>query len=287
MSGAEVSALIARLEAWSARQDDLHAVVLVGSQARSTQPADRWSDVDVVLVTDTPRRYLDDGGWASALGDVCLSYVEPTAVGGFEERRVLFEDGLECDVAVLPSAVQELSGAGLEPLLAVARRGMRVLLDRDGWAGRIAAAARESPPPSDEPPTAAAFAGLVADHLHHVLWAARKLARGERFVAFSTLDGLLAARYVQMAGWHARAVGGTRDTWHAGRLLESWADPVVVAELPRVTARCEDADLRRALVAALDAFGRLAAETGAALGHEYPHVAHARVAALTAAALRA
>ena len=285
MSAADPGALIARLAAWAPAQDDLRAAVLIGSQARRERPDDPWSDVDVVLVTDAPRRYLDDAAWADALGDVCLSYVEPTAVGGFEERRVLFDDGLEFDVAVLPTAVQELVGEPLEPLLAVLRRGARVLLDRDGWAVDLLARAGERSASPASAPTATAFAQLVADYLHHVLWAARKLARGERFVACATLDGLLAVRYVELAAWHARAVHGAPETWHGGRFLDAWADPRVADALPHVTARCDDDDLRRALRASLDAFGELAVETAAALGHAYPRAAHAKVAELTAAAL--
>jgi aminoglycoside 6-adenylyltransferase len=184
---------------------------------------------------------------------------------------------------VLPAAVQRSSGADLATVVEVARRGVLPLLDRDGWIASLEDRVRTRAEP--DPPTEAAFAQLVADTLHHVLLAARKLARGEQFVACLTLDGLLAARYVELAAWHARVVGGVRETWPAGRFLDAWADPRVLAALPEVTSRCIDAELRRALAAFLDAFEVIAVETAAALGHPYPHAAQRRVAALTAEAL--
>jgi hypothetical protein len=34
-----------------------------------------------------------------------LTLLEPTTVGGFKERRVLFQDGLEVDFSILPSTI--------------------------------------------------------------------------------------------------------------------------------------------------------------------------------------
>jgi uncharacterized OsmC-like protein len=40
-----------------------------------------------------------------SFGEPLLTLLEPTAVGGFEKRRVLFQDRLEVDFSILPAAV--------------------------------------------------------------------------------------------------------------------------------------------------------------------------------------
>ena len=57
-----------RSRAAAAGQRDVRAVALVGSWARGTARAD--SDVDVVLLAESPARYVQSGEWLSAFGAV-------------------------------------------------------------------------------------------------------------------------------------------------------------------------------------------------------------------------
>src|SRR5919106_6612819 len=119
---------IERVCVWAESRPDVGAALLVGSAARSATPADEWSDVDVVLFVADPAPYLQDASWLDGFGSPLLTFVEPTAVGGSLERRVLFEDGFEVDFSLFPvAAVQRLgSDAGADETL---RRGYRVLVD--------------------------------------------------------------------------------------------------------------------------------------------------------------
>jgi len=104
---------IGRVPAWAAVQPDVHAAIIVGSAARLETPADQWSDIDVALFVTDPRAYLHDSAWLSDLGDPMLTFVEPTAMGGSYERRVLFDDGTEADFACFPVASTEHLAADL------------------------------------------------------------------------------------------------------------------------------------------------------------------------------
>jgi aminoglycoside 6-adenylyltransferase len=118
---------------WADPRDDVHAVLLVGSRARTDTPADEWSDVDLALVVDEPDRYLGDERWVEAFGRPLLTFLEPTAVGRAFERRVLYEGGLDVDVAVFTRAWLERAAENSETA-SVIRRGYRVLLDKVGLA---------------------------------------------------------------------------------------------------------------------------------------------------------
>jgi aminoglycoside 6-adenylyltransferase len=240
-----VGVFLDEVAAWARGQGDVHAVVLLGSQARADVPADELSDVDLTFFVDEPDRYLRDDAWVRDLGEPLLSLVEPTAVGGFEERRVLFRDGLEVDFAVVPAAAL----ADIPPAAAaVFSRGFRVLYD-DG----IGFEPPEAPLQEAQPPNQAELDELASDFWYHLLWAAKKLRRGEVLLAKQVCDGYLKWRLVVLARWRAQ---GT-DTWHELRFFERWAGEDVVEALGPAFASYDAADIARALRATGELFGRL------------------------------
>ena len=148
----------------------MHAALLIGSYARVDVPADQWSDIDIILVVDDPEPYAAGADWLGVFGQPLLTFLEPTAVGAFVERRVLFQAGQEVDFALLPlAAVEHL--AEQAALAAVLGRGFRVLVDKAGLEPALRRAA-SAPPPSGQP-TPAAFAQLTHDFWYHALWAAK------------------------------------------------------------------------------------------------------------------
>jgi predicted nucleotidyltransferase len=80
-----------RFLSWAHLQPDVRAVVIVGSRARMDHPADAHSDLDLVVVTTDPNRYLWETDWLKPLGTLWLTFLEIQAVGEGLERRVLFE----------------------------------------------------------------------------------------------------------------------------------------------------------------------------------------------------
>jgi aminoglycoside 6-adenylyltransferase len=250
----DARSLLAAVTAWGRQRPDVHAVLLVGSQPRTEVTADRWSDLDLVVVVDDPAPYADSPDWLGAFGKPLLTFLEPTAVGPFVERRVLFEAGPEADFSLVPvSAVEHLSEQ--PEIAAVFRRGFRVLVDEFGVEPALRRGASR-PPPSWRP-APAAFAQLTHDFWYHALWAAKKLRRGEVWIAKQVCDCYLKRLLVDLLAWHARATDPQVDTWHGGRFLERWADQRALAELERAYARYDADDVARALRATVDLFERI------------------------------
>ena len=82
-----------------ARQDEnIKAIVLIGSSTRDTDKADEYSDLDVVIATEKPEEWLF-GDCPEKLGSVKISFVEPT-LGGGKERRMLYDGSLDVDMIV-------------------------------------------------------------------------------------------------------------------------------------------------------------------------------------------
>lgn len=271
---AEVAAgyerIIQRFTRWATERPDIRAATIVGSRARQDHPADEWADLDLVMFAADPGRYADDPSWVRELGTPWLTFIEPTAVGGARERRILFEGGLDVDCALIPSAVLGTGATGAMPAAyaEVVRRGSRVLFDRE----RVLSAA--VPEPTAAPPSAPSEQELleaVNDFWYHAVWTAKHLRRGELWWAKGGCDYHMKELLRRMLEWHTRTVYAPgQDTWMRGRFLEEWADPRAKRALKKTFAHYDEEDVWRALFATMDLFRWLARETMNGLGFPYP-----------------
>ncbi len=247
-----------RFEAWALMRPDIRAAVLVGSHARTDRPADQWSDVDLVVVTTEARRLLEETGWIAELGTPLITITEPTATGKRHEVRALFEGGE--DVDFIPLSVEELSAWTQEgpqaELADVLRRGFRWLVDKDGLAPSLDWLRSVGPDPFDPRELDA----TIRDFWYHAVWTAKKLARGELWMAKACCDVHMKQLLLRMIQWHARATQGpSHDTWFRGRFLEEWADEGVREKLRHVFAVYDRESVRAALVETMDLFSSLTA----------------------------
>ena len=297
----DIAAAMQRLEerfvAWANRRRDIRAAVVVGSRARLDHAADEWADLDIGFFTTDTRRYLSSDDWLSEIGDVWVTYADPTGV----TRHVLYEGGLDAGFAPLPHGQVKMA-VRFVPLLRrfpvlfrlipggarlrrdideggeYYRRGVRIILDKDGLIEKLLAMF----PPESRPnaiPAGAAFTEAVNEFWFAAAWTAKHLRRGELWWAkASGLDGRMKELLLEMTEWHAWvAHGPAYDTWRGGRFLEEWADPRVVAGLQDAFARYDADDAWRALFATMELFRWLATETAERLRFPYPRSADQRV----------
>jgi aminoglycoside 6-adenylyltransferase len=257
--------LAAAVTDWALSRADVHAAVVVGSYARSEVPADRWSDLDVILVVDDPAPYATQASWVAEFGEPVVTFVEATPVGDQQERRVLYATGEDVDFPLVRLAALERLEASASAG-GTARRGFQVLVDKIDLESRLRRLTSFEPVVA--PPTQDDFDQLTSDVWYHALWSAKKLRRGEVFTAKGCLDGYMKERLVTLLEWHARAVDPAVDTWHEGRFLERWADPGALAALERAYAYYDVRDVARALWETIDLFQGLEEETARRLGLE-------------------
>ena len=289
MDGPKVEAayekLIGQFRSWATKRQDLRAAFVVGSRGRASHRADKWADLDVVIITTNPQFYIRSSGWVRRFGEPLLTFVEATAIGGEKERRVLYEGMLDVDFAVIPlQKLQALLAAATDretiaKVQDMVGRGIRLLIDKDGLASQAQSLASSAGRPTSRRPKRQEFLNLANDFLYHSVFTAKHLRRGEIWWAASCLNCHMQSLLLKMMEWHAMADQEWKhDVWFRGRFMEEWANPRAVAELSGAFAHYDRRDIARALIASMDLFRRLGTQTAGKLGYAYPAEADRRVA---------
>ena len=109
---------------WSSAQPDVQGVALVGSYARNAAKDD--SDIDLVLLTDQPSKYLDDIHWSTRFGNLKKFQIED--YGKLVSLRIWYSNGLEVEYGITtPDWASLPLDAGTQRVI---QDGMIVLFER-------------------------------------------------------------------------------------------------------------------------------------------------------------
>lgn len=246
------------------KDEDIRAVIAIGSYTRKDSPADQFSDLDLIIVTTVPESWYS-GEYPAKLGEVGISFIEPT-LGGGAERRCIYGADRDVDMIIF---TPEQFGKALTDGVAewVMDRGYELLCDKEDytiWIPRYV-----SKKVSREVMSADEFVNLVNDFYFHNIWAYKKLKRGEMWSAVMCINGYLKERLLKIIEQYHMCIYDC-DVWHDGRFLERWADPYVAEDLEECFARYYYPDCVSALEATHTLFARLARELAEKLGYPYP-----------------
>ncbi len=259
----ELAAINKRVLAWLRQQDDIAAVLLVGSLARDDGSGDVWSDLDYMIYTSRPQKYLDSTDWIHQFGEIWV--IMTITEADLTEHLVLMDGALKLDFAVeTVNKLAELTQVELLPH--PFRRGYRILYDRDGLAASLPDAPQPSPP---ELLTQREFDSITDAFWYGAVYVAKQIRRRQLWTV-KHRDWTMKESLIDMIGWHAKAIDGPEtDTWHAGKFLHDWADEKTLVSLQNTFGHFDAADSWRALRATNALFRRLAIETAARFYLEY------------------
>jgi len=113
-----------RFVTWASAQEDIQAIALVGSYARGQARDD--SDIDLILLTDEPQKYLEDIKWTEGFG--VLEKHQTEDYGKLISIRVWYENEYEVEYGLTtPAWAATPLDAGTEDVI---RGGMIVLFER-------------------------------------------------------------------------------------------------------------------------------------------------------------
>ena len=225
------ASMIETLAAWVSTRPDVRAVLLLGSQARNNHPADAFSDIDVALTVDDPGVFLLGREWLRELGDVIADVVEPTAIGGMSERRVLFASGQDVDFSVVPTELMQLLGdfSDVDEVRQLLGRGHRIMKDELGIREGIDAI--PAPEPGGLPVSKADYRVLSNGFWYQLICATKKWRRGELWVAMTSCEGVLSRALVDLVRWRTQLRHPSVEIWHGTRYIEEWAGAATMKAL--------------------------------------------------------
>ena len=244
--------------------EDIKALVAIGSSTRDTVKADEYSDLDVLIITDNTKNWFS-GEYPALLGDMRISFIEPT-LGGGRERRCIYDEDRDVDMIILtPGQFEAALVEGVAGM--VMNRGYKVMYDSVGFSELIpqyVVAGKSEPDMSEEE-----FNNMVNDFYFHNIWACKKLKRGEIWSAKMCVDAYLKNYLLKMIELYCYRVC-KKDVWHDGRFLDRWADSEILEQLKNCFAHYDRDDILRALRATHNLFDEVAVAVAEAEGYEYP-----------------
>jgi len=267
----EYDKLINRFLSWANQYDDIRAAVIVGSRARTSEPADEWADLDLIIVSTDLEKYLSSTDWLNNMGNYWITFIEDDALGVTKERRVLYDGGLDVDYVFYPANVIDnlLENPEVNGIIA---RGIRVLIDKDNKFGELnqlnSSEKAKFVIAEDE------LLNSINDFWFHAVRATKKILRGELWIAKNTIDSYMKNSLLYLVEIHAKVNNGMDyDTWHNGRYLEKWADPSIVEGLKNSFSYYDKKDIERALVETMNLYRWIARENCDKLNLPYPNIA--------------
>lgn len=253
-----------RLLAAADSDSGIRAIVAIGSSTRSDVKADEFSDLDLIIAAEDIDSWLY-GSIPEQIGDVRISFVEPT-LGGGKERRILYDNALDVDMIVF---TPEQFAAAIKEGVAgwVCNRGYSVLHDTMGAADLLAEFV--SPEVSHQVMSEADFINMVNDFCFHTVWASKKILRGELWTAKMCIDAYLKNYLLKMIELYSVSKYNI-DVWHDGRFLDRWADDTVKEALGKCFAHYDRTDMISALFETKKLFVLLAEAAAESRGYKYP-----------------
>jgi hypothetical protein len=218
------------VSSWVNSQEDIKALVQIGSRVQKGATVDAWSDHDYQIITSAPSKYAD-GAFTKALGN-CWASGSQISFGNVRKVTAVYEGALEADfvilghldmlVATFALRWPSLAGAwprplrqGIRSLRIVAAPGWKVIKGGPEWERRYSRITAV-----DTVMTEAEFTDVCGEFWTQAVWAAKKAARGEllasqRAVHFSMMEAALRLFQVEAA------MDG-RQSYPLSRRAERW-----------------------------------------------------------------
>ena len=246
---------------------DIKAIIAIGSSTRKEVKADEFSDLDLIVITNNPDKWFS-GEYPELLGNVSISFVEPT-LGGGKERRCIYDEDRDVDLIILtPEKFEAVIMEGVAGQ--VMNRGYEVLYDSMHYTELLKTHIKpgSSEPDMDE----AEFLNVVNDFFFHNIWAYKKLKRGELWSAKTCVDSYLKNHLLKMLEVYRYRTSGV-DVWHDGRFIEKWAGEEILTDVKDCFAHYEKEDVMRALLATSRLFEKVSRGFADAKGFIYPEKA--------------
>jgi len=260
--------LIHRITKWSKSQSFVQAVVMVGSRARETYDIDRFSDLDLIVFSESPSELARSETWISTISRPWILDFTQTFAGD-AELQVIYEGGYKVDFVITNSRNQGTITQILNdsPYVKVFDRGWKQLHLSAKPTAETATLAGTSLMSAPRP-------NLAENQTSHTLFLsyglAKSIFRNDLWRAHNYLCQIR-AQLIWFVEMQTRLTSnGEAVTWEDGRYVDRWADQELIKRLPELFPGYHRESLTRTFHLALELFDELAAAVSAVSGEDAP-----------------
>jgi len=254
--------MIDKIQSFVTKYPCILSAVIIGSQARVKKPADEYSDIDIILISDDSDYLIHSVEWIHEIGDFDINFLEDTLAGA-KERRVIFANNVDVDFIILSvdSVLSPDKSVCILPdyALSIFKSGFIFLKDQIGFEKYLLESITKSDDELIESATSfisqTEFDNMCNDFYYHCVWTAKKIARGELLTAKNCLDRYMKDILVRVIELIEKTDG--KNTWYDGRFIETWAESDILDKLSNCYALYDELSLVHTLLDNIDLFSSL------------------------------
>ena len=267
------NAIIQNFIRFSKACEDFRAAAIIGSRARKEKPADKFSDLDILILSNDPDKHIYNTNWLAEIGEVHITFVETLPLGNGKERRVMFSNALDVDFAIVP-ALQAGAMFSSPAIISVFEKGFKILFDKDDLFSYLDLSSGESERLKKQLPCEFEVQNTIQDFWYHCIWSMKKIQRGEVWTAKMCVDGYMKSLMLRMIEWDYQLnQTDPKEIWHSGRFFEKWVDQDIQDAMKSCFAHYDQTDIIRALKSSMDLFSALSKKVAEKLDIQYPQKA--------------
>jgi aminoglycoside 6-adenylyltransferase len=254
---------------WAHDRSRIRMILQVGSLTRKVHPGDAYSDLDLhvcISEGEFAEQVEELLGWMHAYRPVWAVVEERH--GEVPAWLFLYQGGYKVDVDAVPIAALE-KVVETQELWEEMARGYEVLLDKDGIGPQMPKPKYFTPPRFTQPDEAH-FVQRVRTFYYGAVYVAQQIKRKNLWKA-KWADVYQQSFLLEMLEWHAHANSDNPvDTWFRGDFMQEWVSEETWEAVHGVFGHFDAADSRRALLASIALYSRLAEETAKQWGYALP-----------------
>lgn len=256
------------LVAWAEGEDNVRALLLVGSRARTAPPPDQYSDLDTILFCLHPPVYVESNDWLRSLGPFWFNYLDQPKHKE-PEQFALYEGAIKIDVLIMKINEGENLQNMLDifPFRDVLQRGFRVLVDKTDSRSQIIIPRAEN---TGILPGQTEFDNHIHQGLLLVIKCMRYLERNDLWRAYAVLNNDLRVNLLVLLEWEALTTKPDKDIWYDGRYIDQWGNTEIVSLFPQIFSGYKKENQRAGLELFLHFYYDLVFKIAEKLGFSLP-----------------
>jgi hypothetical protein len=277
-----------KIISWAEASIDIQGIFVVGSRGKRIN-IQEGADLDILVLTKKPEKYrfgkLD---WCRGIEKIILGQFQPTAHMIFNDSSdyyIVFDKYLDVDFSfvslnvfqrelffadwfinfprIFPRALELSSRKKAEAF----HPEFRVLIDKGNIQQKIQSTLGkiiwkfELPLPNQ-------FISEIDEFLIYAFKAAKKVQSGKLFHSKWMVDTTLKYQLVRMAEWHLHSLNRMMEPMRLRDLaIDEWADTRIRNDLARINPTYEIQSVRKSLMAMVDLYYWVSAETATNFGY--------------------